>query len=518
MREESRKFLIPLLICLLFSALFFPCLSVSAQALPATGKCGEHISYTFHKETGTIVFRGSGETFPYVTDPDCPGSGSPFAWNMSIRCAVFEPGITGISTELLYGCGELERMELADTVRSIGCYSFFGCKKISELVIPKGVEEIDPTAFLGCDALSQITVDADNPTYDSRGDCHAVVQTKTNTLVLGCNRTVIPAGVTKIGEGAFCACRELTEIRLPDSVTEIGRQAFNGCETLETVTLPGRLTRIGAYAFQNCKNLKSIALPTGLQSIGESAFAFCESLTEVTIPESVAVIETSAFSRCGSLKTVRLPDRLIRIQSYNFIGTALYDDPANWENGALYLGNHLISVDGNLKGRLVIRPGTKTVAGSACEGRDDLTGIVIPESVGYIGVGAFSVCRGVTDVTVPNGVKTVDRGAFAGCSSLQSVTLPASLGRIGSNAFSGCNALTDISYDGTQDEWKRQEFSKEGLPAGVTLHFGKVPASQETDTDSDAHGWETGGKLIAVIAAALLALAAILVYRKENRS
>jgi hypothetical protein len=44
-----------------------------------------------------------------------------------------------------------------------------------------------------------------------------------------------------------------------------------------------------------------------------------------------------------------------------------------------------------------------------------LTSVTIPNSVTYIGEGAFASC-GLTSVTIPNSVLSIDYGAFCGVS------------------------------------------------------------------------------------------------------
>lgn len=75
----------------------------------------------------------------------------------------------------------------------------------------------------------------------------------------------------------------------------------------------------------------------------------------------------------------------------------------------------------------------------------DYTGdIIIPSTVTYygksypvvsIGDYAFSGCENLTSVIIPNSVSTIGYGAFKGCKSLSSVTLPSSIKRINSDAF-----------------------------------------------------------------------------------
>ena len=44
---------------------------------------------------------------------------------------------------------------------------------------------------------------------------------------------VIPAGVKKIGEGAFKGCTALTGVTIPEDVTKIGERAFYGCRSFK---------------------------------------------------------------------------------------------------------------------------------------------------------------------------------------------------------------------------------------------------------------------------------------------
>lgn len=74
--------------------------------------------------------------------------------------------------------------------------------------------------------------------YDSRGNCNAIIETATNTLIYACKNTVIPNTVTKIGEDAFAYCVALKSIEIPNSVTDIKSGAFSGCSGLTSVVIP----------------------------------------------------------------------------------------------------------------------------------------------------------------------------------------------------------------------------------------------------------------------------------------
>ena len=55
----------------------------------------------------------------------------------------------------------------------------------------------------------------------------------------------LPAGMTRVPDGAFERCTELTSVTILDSVTAIGDSAFSGCSSLAAVTIPDTTSDIG---------------------------------------------------------------------------------------------------------------------------------------------------------------------------------------------------------------------------------------------------------------------------------
>ena len=114
-------------------------------------------------------------------------------------------------------------------------------------------------------------------------------------------RINIPDSVTSIGDGAFKGCYSLTRINIPDSVTIIGDVAFSNCFSLPRINIPDSVTSIGTYVFNNCYSLTRINIPDSVTIIGDGAFSSCFSLTRINIPDSVTSIENYAFINCYSL-------------------------------------------------------------------------------------------------------------------------------------------------------------------------------------------------------------------------
>ena len=117
-------------------------------------------------------------------------------------------------------------------VTSIDEETFFDCKSLTSITIPESLTSIEDGAFRGCDSLTAIVVTEGNSVYDSRDNCNAIIETATNTLICGCQNTIIPNSVKKIGRCAFIHCESLFSIIIPDSVTSIGVGAFYSCHAI----------------------------------------------------------------------------------------------------------------------------------------------------------------------------------------------------------------------------------------------------------------------------------------------
>ena len=77
--------------------------------------------------------------------------------------------------------------------------------------------------------------------------------------------------------------------------------------------------------------------------------------------------------------------------------------------------------------------------------REDITSIIIPDSVDRIGYKAFSWCESLKSINIPNSVKSIREYAFAGCKSLISINIPDLVESIGNDAFYNCKSLISIN-------------------------------------------------------------------------
>ena len=153
----------------------------------------------------------------------------------NLTSVIIPDSVTMIRTDAFRDCSSLTSVTIPDSVTTIEEYAFYGCSGLTSVVIPGSVTEIGKFAFYGCSGLTSIKVADGNKIYDSRNNCNAIIETATNTLVCGCEATIIPDSVTKIGDFAFEGCRGLTSVVIPEGVTEIGDFACSNCSGLTSV-------------------------------------------------------------------------------------------------------------------------------------------------------------------------------------------------------------------------------------------------------------------------------------------
>ena len=299
---------------------------------------------------------------------------------------------------------------LPNGLKTIGDHAFSGCSLCS-LKIPASVTAIGKAAFAG-NKISSIVVESGNKVYDSRNNCNAIIETKTNTLTLGCSGTTIPTDVTVIGNYAFYRCQGMTSLNIPNSVTQIGNYAFDFCD-LKTITLPNSVRYIGDYPFEyynfndgfNDTVYVSVNIPDSVETIGECAFYYCD-FCDVTIPASVTKMGMAPFD-------------FRRIKS-------IVVDKAN----KVY--------DSRNNCNAIIETKTNTLL-NACQNT------TIPNSVRTIGEFSFGYLRGLESVMIPASVTEIKDCAFEACYELRDVKIMGTV-NFGNSCFVYCDSLKKMTY------------------------------------------------------------------------
>ena len=212
----------------------------------------------------------------------------------------------------------LTSITIPSSVTSIGGWSFW-FTGLTSINIPSTVTSIGTNPFAGCADLTSITVESGNTNYDSRNDCNAIVRTNADELISGCQNTVIPNDVTRIGDNAFYFISTLAgELVIPEQITSIGGYAYEGCSGLTgSLVIPNTVLEVGESAFAYCTGFDGkLVLSESLTTIPDWAFEECDGFTgSLEIPNTVASIGSSAFEGCSGFN-----GSLVLSKSLTFVG------------------------------------------------------------------------------------------------------------------------------------------------------------------------------------------------------
>ncbi len=386
-----------------------------------------------------------------------------------------------IGAAAFQSCSSLTSIEIPDGVKTLDYYVFSLCSSLTSISIPKSTNLIKGKILYGCNNLKSIIVDKDNTVYDSRDNCNALIETSTNTILEGCQYTVIPESVTTIGKSAFKGCKGLTSLNIPSNIISIESSAFAECSELISIVvsednkkydsrnncnaiietssntlitgckntiIPDNVTCIGYSAFMGCVGLKTINIPNSVTSIEGYAFRECTNLTSAIIGNSVKSIDLYAFSGT-SLKSIIIPNSVISIGPYAFqcspemtsvsigknvttIDNTAFQDcnitsvtinnnfiPSNTYSNSSTLAN----IFGSQVNEYVFGESVKSIGSYACYGCTALTSVSIHRDVNYIGDNTFCGCTGLTSITIPEDLISIGKEAFKNCINLKSIII-----------------------------------------------------------------------------------------------
>ena len=141
------------------------------------------------------------------------------------------------------GCSSLRSIQLPVTITSIGAWAFNNCSALEHIDLPERLQTIEHDAFLdsglrsiyipaattsiattavsSCRQLTSVVVSPDNPVYDSRDSCNAIIETRSNMMVSGSTVATIPRSVTSLSDECFNFFNP-KELTIPAQITRIG--------------------------------------------------------------------------------------------------------------------------------------------------------------------------------------------------------------------------------------------------------------------------------------------------------
>ena len=379
---------------------------------------------------------------------------------------------------------------LPGTLEVIKSGAFQGCSEfIGDLIIPEDVNEIGEHAFSGCTGISGVFIDTIPPSVftEQNGEAFLGISGYLSLGVLiytdyfnlstpigddfwfqgmpisgvGASESVFYSGaddnilnreiqdsIDVIVEGnpyvipdrwkSYQTPRPpVDDIRLSNTslncwfdlgalCEKIGEYAFFYRLNLRgSLDLGGDLRIIDQYAFYTCSNVTGLSLGSNLETVNERAFQSCSKIeSDLIFKSNVSSIGFNSFYNC------------IKIPSISFLGGSL-----TGISGSAFYGCTSIS-------EVIDFPeGLTTIGTSAFYGCSSLPGIILPDSLEFVGGSAFQNIE-ITSLTLPPNLTYLGPSAFDGCNLLDgNIDIPASLETLNSNVFDDCHVLKSVSFN-----------------------------------------------------------------------
>jgi hypothetical protein len=333
------------------------------------------------------------------------------------------------------------------------------------------------------------------------------------------SKLTIGSNVKEIGEGAFEGCTNITTATIPSSVKKVGAKAFEGCTKLRHVLIDTVNVELGQEIFADCPSLRYIYYRGTAHEWGTIRGG---AWREETDPNK---IQTGAPHAVVCFYSSEQPSSLNVGQNTNYwhynIQMPEYDSPALiWARDDLYdfmvMPYELPTSAGTLfdyglfiKAKVSSNPLSgvqvlpemyegQPIIGIAPSGfhpqgyevietKDEtgkiidvkqvwrenklrkLTGVIIPDTYKYIGLGAFAFCSGMGSLFIPKSVKYIDEGAFLETTQY----IPPG------------EATYELVYDGNFVE------VHEVYASGGESYVGSTSISWEENPDTGEEGWRS---------------------------
>ena len=322
--------------------------------------------------------------------------GSRTFYNSSL-CSVTIPGSVETIGDEAFFFSALESVTISEGVKTIGSEAFADCPSLTSIHIPSTVTSIGDRAFhsneVSLAALTSISVAPNNPVYDSRDYCNAIIETATNKLIFGCKKTVIPETVESIGSSAFFM-NSLGSFEIPANVKSIESSSFGG-DGLTSLTI-----------YNNSISIADDAFPAVID---------CDLYVPRRFDLGDYTVEGDEIKwKDGYFKLNRLP--------YDILLDGIY-----------------YTLDDDLKEAIVMYNNNDFQPSYSGD-------VEIPESITYNGVSydvtninsfAFYDCESLSSVIIPSSVRNVEFKAFGRCFQLTSLTFLGDNVTVGNSAFEG---------------------------------------------------------------------------------
>lgn len=414
---------------------------------------------------------------PHIKTPD--GSGEFYNYRLILPCfekVEFPNGIVRTSYQMFKEIPYDFEIILPHTLKEIAAGTFSDCTNITKIELPDSVETIGINAFYGCRTLERINLNG--------------VKTISNSAFQYCTKLkeVKLPKVDIINNSTFYGCQGMESLLLGENVRSIDYNAFYDCRNLSEITCLSPIApTINTYAFSSISSQGTLYYPKGADysnffeklpdgwvdgTLNGSYFTVqilrdgvIDSTSNVTIGNIVGTFNASknAYSFILPIQNEQEQDVFVNGEkcahinvndkkcfiligdnsSHSEVVTVTYSvDNLNETKLHTNLTHKAMNVDGIAATSSNYHSFTSTGEHMV---QYWVEGVSLPEN-------AFYQCNNIISVQIPNTICAVGNYAFRYCNNLKSVEAP-SLGHVGRNAFANCTSLESITITDLVSEY-----------------------------------------------------------------
>lgn len=157
--------------------------------------------------------------------------------------------VTAIKEGALSYAVTAKKLQIAETITSIGKEAFCGCEALESVTVPDTVTSLGTGVFYDCKMLK--------------------------SCKLG-------AGIQVIPDETFTNCYELQAVQFSENLVSVGNEVFWSCESLRELSFPKSTVSLGNRVFYTC-GLKRLYLPSPSIALNEGILDGADELKEITV-------------------------------------------------------------------------------------------------------------------------------------------------------------------------------------------------------------------------------------------
>ncbi len=444
-------------------------------------------------KSSTLTITGEGAMPDFTETPE---------WlSYNFKKLVVSEGITGISEEAFLCAENLESVELAPSVKTIGQRAFYGCKNLKNINF-ESVQIIESMAFYGCMSLKEIYLpealnELGNYAFgyycnEELDDALAKIDDVSIFAKPGTLAKIYAEenGIKYIDSTDYA---EFFEYLLVDESVFTGEAhamliSYKGCPFSTDIIIPEEIDGYKVkYLMDNLfsdTDVTSVYVPATVVDISKTAFENAGSLTRINCEdgEDYSSVDGVLYNR-DKTTLIKVPEAKTEIKEYaeeiiNIDKNAFRNSSVkevNLPETVKYIYESAFAFSKTEK--IILSESIKEIPEMCFYGSQNLKEVIIPATVKIIGANAFSNCTALENIFLPYGIETIEGAAFH-CTGLESIVIPDSVNNIGSFSF-GFYSADDIEFV------KDEEFEIQGRSGTKAEEYAILNGFKFTDVSPE---------------------------------